>query len=246
MHYVKDLVKKSRLLAQIYYIVALLPSIPLSDFKDRKKIRLLFTVKPYSGLSYPRLAKIYELVKRIEYEQLEGTCVECGVWNGGSAGIVADRIRQNPLRHLWLFDSWEGLPDPLDIDRAPDGTLGEKGTSFGYQDKVEELLFQKLQTDPSRIHLVKGWFQDTFPEHIRKIGNIALLHLDCDWYESIKFCLEQLYDRVVDGGFIVIDDYGYWQGCKKAVDEFFEMRRIPETLQRIDDIGVYLRKGDTT
>lgn len=239
----KDAVKRSPFLTQLYYILSLLPGIPPKDFRNIHKLRTIFTVKPYSGLSYSRLAKIYELAVQIETENIAGACVECGVWNGGSAAIVAELTKQNAERELWLFDSWEGLPEPTQYDLSPKGELGEKGTSFGYQEKVEELIFQKMGLARAKIHLMKGWFQETIPPRIAEIGPIALVHLDCDWYESVRFCLNQLYDRVVPGGFVVIDDYGYWQGCKKAVDEFFEARKLQMPLHRVDDIGVYFRKN---
>lgn len=76
----------------------------------------------------------------------------------------------------------------------------------------------------------------------KSIGRIALLHLDCDWYESVKFCLNELYDNVVQGGFIFIDDYGAWRGCKKAVDEFMKERNLKIGLIQIDYTGVYFQK----
>ncbi|MBD3309306.1 hypothetical protein GF339_23115 [candidate division KSB3 bacterium] len=238
----KTLVKRNRTLTQLYYILSLLPHIPPQDFTRGAKLRLIFTAKPYSALSYPRLSTIYDLARRIEDEQTAGAFVECGVWNGGSAAIVAELTKQNPHRHIWLFDSWEGLPDPTPFDVSFTGEEGEKGTSFGYEEKAKELLLDRLRLNPQRIHFVKGWFQDTLPARKPEIGEIGLLHLDCDWYESVKFCLQECYDQVIPGGFIVIDDYGYWQGCKKAVDEFFEQRKLQIDLLWSDDIGVYFQK----
>lgn len=242
----KNLVKRSPVLTQMYYILELLPGIPAGDFAHGKKLHLIFKVKPYSGLSYARLSKIYDLVQKIEERHFPGNFVECGVWNGGSAAIAAALSRQNPQRHLWLFDSWEGLPQPSQVDVSRDGEPGEKGTSFGYQEKVEEILFHKLGLARSRNHLIKGWFQDTIPSQKQQIGHIALLHLDCDWYESIQFCLDELYDQVLDGGFLIIDDYGYWQGCKQAVDEFLLKRNLQIRLNWIDDIGVYFQKNPSS
>ena len=93
-----------------------------------------------------------------------------------------------------------------------------------------------------KLYFVKGWFNNTIPIHKKSIGKIALLHLDCDWYESVKFCLEELYDNIIKGGFIIIDDYGHWKGCKKAVDEFIENRNLRIELGKIDYTGVYFRK----
>jgi len=83
-------------------------------------------------------------------------------------------------------------------------------------------------------------FQDTFPSV--RTGDIALLHIDADWYESVKLCLERFYDSVQPGGFVVIDDYGHWEGCKKATDEFLRNRSLDVTLTRVDYTGRYFQK----
>lgn len=82
---------------------------------------------------------------------------------------------------------------------------------------------------------VKGLFQETLPR--RRSGPIALLHLDGDWYESIRVCLETLWDNVSPGGIVQIDDYGAWAGARKAVDEFFSARNISARLTYIDPTG---------
>lgn len=92
------------------------------------------------------------------------------------------------------------------------------------------------------MHLIRGWFEQTLPEHKKRIGPIALLHLDCDWYVSVGFCLSELYDQVVSCGFVVIDDYGHWLGCRRAVDEFLRQRTDNIVLTKIDHEAVYFRK----
>jgi len=107
---------------------------------------------------------------------------------------------------------------------------------------VRELFDRKLGIVDVAVHFHKGWFKETIPQQKEKIGKIALLRLDGDWYESTQICLEQLYDNVVSGGFVVLDDYGYWDGCRKAVDEFFAQRNIHPQLQKIDMFGYYFMK----
>jgi hypothetical protein len=72
--------------------------------------------------------------------------------------------------------------------------------------------------------MVKGWFQDTLPVTRAKIGPIAVLRLDGDWYESTKVCFENLFDQVSNNGFVILDDYFSCFGCKKATDEFLAAR----------------------
>ena len=71
---------------------------------------------------------------------------------------------------------------------------------------------------------------------------IALLHIDADWYESVKLVLERLYDRVSPGGFVVLDDYGYWEGCRRAWSEFWAGRGPAAELVDVDGVGAYFQK----
>lgn len=246
MQPIRSLARRSPIITKLYSWFRFLITIHIRDFghirKNMPKIKLIFLVKPYTMLSYPRLAMLYDLASNLEGRKINGSFVECGVWNGGSAGIIAAVAKRNRNRHVWLFDSWVGLPEPSERDISYNLESGRKGMALGFEEKVTELIFQKLKLDSKRIHLVKGWFIDTLPIHKKDMGTIALLHLDCDWYESIKLCLEQLYDSVVSGGFIVIDDYGYWEGCREAVDEFTESRRLKVKFIKIDYTGVYFQK----
>lgn len=88
-----------------------------------------------------------------------------------------------------------------------------------------------------------GWFQSTLPASRKELGRIAILRVDADWYESTRCCLEELYDQLVVGGYLIIDDYGHFPGCRKAVDEFFEARGLRPRWVPIDYTGVYARKG---
>ena len=81
--------------------------------------------------------------------------------------------------------------------------------------------------------------QDTLPRDSSRIESIAILRLDGDWYASTKVCLDHLYDKVVSGGFVIVDDYGYYEGCKKAVDEFIEERGLEVFLSQVDSGCVY-------
>lgn len=236
---IKKLARRSRTIVKLYLRISLLAHIIVNDSFKIHKIKLILAVKPYTMLRYRRLSKLYEIASRLEREKISGSFVECGVWNGGSAGVIA---KCGKSRHIWLFDSWEGMPEPTEIDISVLGEPGEKGIAIGLEQKVREILFEKLKLNNKSIHLIKGWFDETIPMHKKDVGRIALLHLDCDWYESVRFCLEELYDSIIEGGFIVIDDYGAWRGCKTAVDEFFDRRNLKIELVKIDWTGVYFQK----
>ncbi len=225
-------------------IIKTLRSISIKDFFKIHKIKLALAVKSHTLLSYPKLSSLYEIASYLEREKIDGSFVECGVMNGGSAGIIASVAKHNRNRHIWLFDSWEGQPEPTEYD-VSSGKQAKKGVFLGSEEKVRQLIFRKLGLNNNRVHLVKGWFNDTIPSQEKKIGKIALLHIDCDWYKSVKFCLEKLYNNVVKDGFIIIDDYECWEGCKKAVDEFIEERDLRVELIKTnytDYPAVYFKK----
>ena len=189
--------------------------------------------------SIARLRGLYRGVRYVIQNDIRGDFVECGCARGGSAALLGLALRQMDLhRPLWVFDTFEGLPAPASND--PDFEIADlyKGTCKGSIEEVHE-LFTRLQIADD-VHFVKGLFQDTLPS--AEVTQIALLHIDGDWYESVKVCLESLYDKVAPGGFIQFDDYGYWEGARKAVDEFFKVRGIEAPLTRLDYAGRVLIK----
>ena len=158
---------------------------------------------------------------------------------GGSAALMALAAqRLGERRKIWLFDTFEGLPAPTMDD--PDYKVASLcvGDCVGTLSEVRR-LFENLQIAPD-AEFVKGLFQETLQKS--QIPAIAVLHIDGDWYESVKVCLDELYDKVAPGGVIQFDDYGYWKGARKAVDEFIERRGISLPLQRLDYSGRFLIK----
>jgi O-methyltransferase len=158
---------------------------------------------------------------------VEGAFVECGVQNGFSAAIIAKALGSRyGCRHVWLFDSFEGLPRPFPVDgeRALISYL-KNGPRWckGSADTVHE-TFQQLCWSEDCLHIVPGWFHETV-ETVDP-GPIAFLHLDADFYEATLLCLRHFWDQVVPGGIVRIDDYYYWPGCRKATDEFLASRGL--------------------
>ncbi len=217
--------------------------------------------RKYSMMPSINLQTLFEQAVYCEKKNIEGDFVECGVWKGGAVGMMAIANKQfgKQPRNLHLFDAFDDLcePDPeVDGEKAMSdikkfagkdvaeltGTLTPvKGmyNSFGGHGTINvcnELLVKKIGYDSEKIFYHKGWFQNTLPADAKTIDKIAILRLDGDWYESIKICLEHLYDKVEKGGLVVIDDYGYYEGCTKAVDEFLSERKI-KTFLSYSNIG---------
>jgi len=196
------------------------------------------TVLPYTMVGLDRLRKLDELAHAIDRDGVRGDIVECGTCNGGSGAILARVACKSPLgRHTWLLDSFAGLPPAGDKD----GPLAAEYTGLccGAAERVREVL-AKTGVPENAVTLVPGWFQDTLPK--LAVEQIALLHIDADWYDSVMVVLRHLYDKVADGGYVVFDDFGYWEGCRRACEEFLADRGIDAALTPIDGIGAYFQK----
>ncbi len=216
------------LLDKIYY------SYPARDYDEWVKRRFLGFISPYTMTSRVGLIATYDVIKKAVGNKVEGAFVECGVARGGCSALMAIIARnEKEGRKTWLFDSFEGLPPQSDKDgvqkpvRHKDRKANDLAAGFclGTFGEVCNLLFGKLKLSRMDVCMIGGWFQDTLPRYKKTIGEIAVLRLDGDWYESTKCCLENLYDNVVAGGFVIIDDYQLI-GCKLAVDEFLASRNI--------------------
>lgn len=198
-------------------------------------------IKANTMVATEGLISLYDQVKYLEENKIKGDFVECGVWKGGCIGLMAlanQRYSKIP-RKLHLFDSFEGIPEPdvsidgeLALKQAREwsdgGTSGKMRALPGFYDTFggigtiqdnKKLLEDMISYPKDKINYHMGWFKDTLP--LNEIESISLLRLDGDWHESTKICLEHLVGKVVKNGFIIIDDYGTYDGCKKAVDEYF-------------------------
>jgi O-methyltransferase len=201
--------------------------------------RIAWLIRRNTMVGPERIQNLSQLAQRIEDEQIPGDVVECGVFRGGTAAILARLATHSRLpRTVWLFDSFQGMP-PASAADGPEATSWVGNLSSSAR-RVARLL-ERTGADLSRVRIVPGLFQETFPGI--QIPQIALLNIDADWYESVKLCLETFYNAVVAGGFVSIDDYGAWPGCRLAVDEFFKNRQLSFPLQRVDETAHWFQKS---
>ncbi len=214
-----------------------------NEFHDLYK-----TIAPYTMLGAERLMFLYRKAMEICLKGVPGNFVECGVAAGGSSALLAYVIKRysRTPRVLYAFDSYEGMPNPSKEDTHK-GVPAEKtgwgaGTCAAPVDNLVEICNRLGVMD--FVKPVKGYFQQTLPNYKHEVGNIAFLHMDGDWYESTKAILENLYDKVIIEGYIQIDDYGHWDGCKKAVEEFLKNRNTSVNLNKIDYTGVWFEKSN--
>jgi O-methyltransferase len=231
--------------------LSLLESLAGSDklpkpFEDNDFTHIYGKIQSYTMVSPERLFALYQGAKSVCQSCLSGNFVECGVAGGGSSALLAWVIKKfsSEPRVLFSCDTFEGMPWP----GAQDSHGGKSAQATGWgagtcAAPVESLLEIARELDVvDVIRPVKGLFQETLPITKQEIGAIALLHLDGDWYDSTRAILENLYDQTNKGAYMQIDDYGHWDGCRKAVQEFELERGAHFDLKVIDDTGVWLTK----
>lgn len=222
-------------------------------------------LKGFTMLNHVRMTSLADQVGYCNSRSIPGAFVECGVWKGGSVALMAYVSKAAGYEHrdLHLLDAFSDIcaPNP-ELDgikaiaetatygsyhkhepKALEGIYDNIG-GHGTIDACKEVIFNKVRYPETKVHFHKGWFQDTAMNASSVIGPIALLRLDGDWYESTKICLEAFYNNVVKGGIIVIDDYLYYEGCKRAVDEFLDDRNIRSFLGRVDASCYYFIKTE--
>ena len=216
--------------------------VKISTLEDAK----LGKVTPYEAetmVGLLRLNNIKNCIENILKENIKGDFIETGVWRGGSVIFMQAILKINNIvdRLIWCADSFEGLPVPNQKLYPDDGNdehykINELAVSL----EEVKFNFKKYNLLDDNIIFLKGWFKDTLPN--ATIDKIALLRLDGDLYESTMEALDNLYPKVVIGGYIIVDDYGGVITCKKAIDDFRIKMNINEEIIKIDWTGVFWRK----
>ena len=220
------------------------PQYKTKQINDPEFQEIYEIIRPYTMLGEKRLYSLFSLAKRVCENNIPGNIVECGVAGGGSTALMATMIQrysQQP-RYLYAFDSFEGMPPPTIEDQdlhgvAADATGWGTGTCASPESSVINLCTKLGLAEI--VKPVKGYFADTLPQMRQQIRTIALLHADSDWYESTKTIFHNFYDQMAEHGIIQIDDYGHWEGCRRAVEEFQRERQLQFDLQKIDYSGVW-------
>jgi hypothetical protein len=203
-------------------------------------------VSRYTMLSIEGILANIRAVDYILRSRIAGDIVECGVWRGGSSMSMALALTRghDTSRNLWMYDTYAGMTNASDNDVDHKGAAAASLLASARQYKDPEdnwvIAYASLEQVKSnmastgypsdRIRFVKGPVEETVPCETPE--HIAILRLDTDWYESTLHELIHLYPKLSRGGILIIDDYGHWQGARKAVDHYF--KDAPLFLNRID------------
>ena len=228
------------------------PSLPSSIHPeaDSDARRIVDRTNQFTMTGPARLFALIEATRYCVRRDLPGAFAECGVWRGGSvlAMIMTLQSLGRSDRDIYLFDTFEGMTAPGEHDvsefdppametwraAAEEGSrpwsVFFDGKVFN-EDSVRETVLSTGYPE-DRLHLVRGRVEDTVPGSAP--DRLALLRLDTDWYESTRHEMEHLYPRLATGGVLIVDDYGHWQGSRRAVDEYLEAAAQPLLLNRID------------
>ena len=220
------------------------------NFDEYKEFIELFEFcQEYTMTSVERMFALYKSVEYIIKNDIKGDFVECGVWRGGSSMMIAKTLQKFNVtdRKIYLYDTFEGMSEPTEKDVTFKGYTAdsmlkkaekEESTSvwcYADLDDVQNNM-NKTGYPAANISFIKGKVEDTIPQNMPQ-GDISLLRLDTDWYESTKHEMVNLYPHLVKNGVLIIDDYGHWQGARQAIDEYFEENKPSPLLNRIDYTG---------
>jgi hypothetical protein len=224
----------------------------LADLTPADRARVV-RVAPFTMTSPERRASLLGAVEHLVRNRIAGDIVECGVWRGGSMMLIALALmdRGDTDRHLFLYDTFEGMSEPTAEDRSVSGESAQsqldrtrKGEGVWCEAGIDDVRANMWSTGYPRdhIHFVKGKVEETIPQTLP--ARIALLRLDTDWYESTRHELVHLYPLLSMHGALIIDDYGHWQGARQAVDEYFAASVEPVFLHRVDYTARLVIKRD--
>lgn len=223
-------------------------TIPLPHDMDPGFQEIYEKTRPYTMTSIYRMYELYKAVQYLVESRIPGDIVECGIWKGGSSMIAALALQAfgETDRRLWLYDTYDGMPEPGEKDvRASDGLVAQQHWSTLKPDEAHKWIYSPLEEVQTNIYstgypkenikFIKGKVEDTIPDRIP--DSIALLRLDTDWYESTYHELCHLFPQVSVHGLLIIDDYGWWKGSREATDRYINENNLQLFLHRIDDSG---------
>lgn len=221
-------------------------SFPESEFNTFKEnlrdVGLDWPSKAFTMIGRKRLGNFRMLIERVLQDNIPGDIIETGVWRGGASIMAAAVMTAYGAqdRRIIVADSFEGLPPPSEAFPADMGSDLHESRELAVSLEEVENNFRKFDLLSDQVVFLKGWFRDTMP-HV-PAERLAIMRLDGDMYESTLDPLHHLYDKLSVGGWIIVDDYELFPGCKAAVHDFLAQRSLTPKIIPIDGIGVYFQK----
>lgn len=198
-----------------------------------------------SMIGLARMDNIQHCVETVLAEGVPGDLIETGVWRGGACIFMRAILKAHgdTTRKVWLADSFEGLPKP-NAAAFPADEGDRLFTQTGLAVGVEQVRhnFERYELLDDQVEFLVGWFKDTLPT--APLGDLAVIRLDGDMYESTIQAIEVLYPKLSSGGFCIIDDFGsHVSQAQQAVHDYRQQHGITDEIVRIDEFGAYWRKS---
>ncbi len=224
------------------------PASDLSGFRaydeETRKTGRDWPKNAHTMVGLARLDNLHHLVQRTLDDRIPGNYVEAGVWRGGCCIMIKAVLKANgdENRKVFVADSFAGFPPPR--PEVFEADLGDIHHTFPeLRVSLEEVRrnFSKYGLLDENVIFVPGYFDETLPT--MREEQFALVRLDCDMYASTIVALENLYNRVSSGGFVIIDDYGAIPACKQATDDYRHKHGINEPVTPVDWTGIWWRKS---
>jgi len=199
--------------------------------------------KAHTMIGFERLRNVRELMSHVISERVPGDFVETGAWRGGACIYMRAVLKVFGIvdRRVWVADSFAGLPtpDPVRYPSQDQGDLHHTFKELAVSLETVQENFRKYDLLDEQVRFLKGWFKDTLPD--APIDRIAVLRLDGDMYSSTMDAMHALYHKVSPGGYIIVDDFGAVEGCRRAIGDYRLDKGIETPIHDIDGIGAYWR-----
>lgn len=192
-----------------------------------------------------RLDNIQFCVDDVIEGGVPGDLLEAGVWRGGAVIFMRALLEARGDQHrlVWAADSFEGLPRPSDEYQADAGDNHWKASQLAVSLPEVQANFRRYGLLDDRVRFLQGWFKDTLPT--APVDRLAVLRLDGDMYQSTMDVLTSLYPKLSPGGYLIVDDYGAIEQCRKAVHDYRDDHGITEAIEPVDWTGVYWRRSSS-
>lgn len=202
-----------------------------------------YTTDAETMIGVARLDNLQACVTEVLRDGVPGDLIETGVWRGGASIFMRAVLKAYGIsdRTVWVADSFAGLPkpDPVRYPADADDELW-KASALAVPLADVKANFAAYGLLDEQVRFLVGWFRDTLPA--APVERLAVLRLDGDLYQSTTEALSALYPRLSPGGYVIVDDYGAMESCRRAVDDFRAHHAIADPIEPIDWTGVYWRR----
>lgn len=212
---------------------------------DTATAKIIADVRPYTMCAPENLTVTIRLAVEAIEAGRKGDIAECGTWLGGSsfAMLLAQRhLYGKIVKPVWMFDSFQGLPPPDERDGPLAVKYCQETDSPEYYDNCRAALSKVMDAvrsfgfTPEEAVVVPGWFNDSLPPRIGELRErgLALLRVDCDFYDPVRYVLQLLTPCVPEEGTIILDDYFAWDGCARATHDFLSQNNLCWRVRSMD------------